>query len=157
MPFGQNLPVHVELGPLPSSSALAWIERAREILGEVRSSGGQVPRSESVALGADVLDAFSDYLDGWQKAAEAGPVFRWSGDAEPEVVEYLLHAWFNLANTLRARAEREQLPAPSPEAHDFYQALVTALLDALAAEGREPTRAFAEELRAFWPGLDQSS
>jgi hypothetical protein len=138
-------PVLVEVGPLPASSALAWLKYARGVLGELRTG---VP----VAVPADVLDAFEGYVGQWERAAHAGPRFRWQGEADPEVVEYLLHAWFNVANALARRAVERGMTMTPPEGQEFYDGLVRALLDALAGAGRGGT-AFAEQLRSDWPGL----
>ena len=141
--------VHVDVGPFPSPSAQAWLKYARSVLDEARAG-------TEVAVPADVADAFEGYLDEWDAAAAAGPTFRWSGEADAEVVEYLLHAWFNLARALAERAESRGVRVTPPEGEAFYNGLVRALLDALAAEGRGGS-SFAEELRTDWPGLDQGS
>ena len=141
--------MHVEVGPFPSASAKAWLKYARGVLHEVKAGGtGTVP--------ADVVTAFEAYLDQWDRAAAAGPSFRWSGDADPEVVEYLLHAWFNLASILARRAQERGVRTSPPEGEVFYNGLVAALLDALADEGRAGS-AFAEQLRTDWPGLGRES
>jgi hypothetical protein len=147
--------VHVELGPLPSASARVWLEYASVVLDEVDRTGGKVG-DRSVAVAPDVLDAFRSYVASWTAAAGREP-FRWSGDADPEMVEYLLHVWFKLAAALAERSARRGTTGIPEAGRHFYQALVVGLLDALAAEGREPLTAFAEELRAFWPGLDETS
>ena len=137
--------MHVEVGPFPSASAQAWLKYARGVLDEVKAGNtGTIP--------ADVVTASEAYLDQWDRAAAAGPSFRWSGDADPEVVEYLLHAWFNLASILDRRAQERGVRTSPPEGEVFYNGLVEALLDALAAEGRAGS-AFAEQLRTDWPGL----
>jgi hypothetical protein len=146
--------VHVEIGPLSSASAHAWVDYARGVIKELRDSGGKVDGPQTVTMKPDVLDAFSTYLDQWDAAANAGETFRWAGDADPEVVEYLLHAWFNLAKSLLARNEERGTGFAPDESRPFYNAMVVALLDALEGEGQAPTIAFAEELREFWPGLD---
>ena len=137
--------MHVEVGPFPSASAQAWLKYARGVLDEVRTGGAP-------AIPADVLTAFEAYLDQWDAAAASGQSFRWSGEADPEVVEYLLHAWFNLASTLARRAHERGVRTSPPEGEVFYNGLVEALLDALADEGGAGS-AFAEQLRTDWPGL----
>ena len=147
--------MHVELGPLPAQSARAWLAYATGVLDEVDRGGGRIG-NRTVTVTPDVLEAFRTYVGAWTVAAEDEP-FRWAGDADPEVVEYLLHAWFKLAAALAERTARKGGTGQPEEGRHFYQALVVGLLDALAAEGHEPTAAFAEELRSFWPGLDQAS
>lgn len=141
--------VHVEVGPFPAASAHAWLKYARSVLDEARSGG-------EVSLPPDVLTEFGRYLDEWDAAAAAGASFRWEGEADAEVVEYLLHAWFNLARALSQRAEARGVKVTPPEGELFYNGLVRALLDALAEQGRGGT-SFAEELRTDWPGLGQES
>ncbi|MGH2684030.1 MAG: hypothetical protein ACRDJP_00995 [Actinomycetota bacterium] len=136
--------MHIEVGPFPSASAQAWLKYARGVLDEVRAGSGTLP--------PDIVTAFEAYLDEWDRAAATRPTFRWSGDADPEVVEYLLHAWFNLASSLARRAEERGVRTAPPEGEVFYNGLVQALLDALAEEGRAGS-AFAEQLRTDWPGL----
>jgi hypothetical protein len=138
--------VKVELGPLPSGAVLAWVAYAQAILTELRVEGSSLPR-----VPPDVLQEFDRYLEQWQAVARAGEVFRWSGQAEAEEVEYLLHAWFNLAQFL-SNHEGAGGPRSPAEGQLFYDAAVTALLDGLRAEGRESTTLFADHLGAFWPG-----
>jgi hypothetical protein len=139
--------VHVEVGPLPSASARVWLHHARRVLGEARRGDFAVP--------ADVLTEFERYLDEWDAAAAASETFRWQGQADPEVVEYLLHAWFNLAKANSRRIDAGEDRRRPPEAATFYRGLVRSLLDALAAEGRG-SEDFAEELRTDWPGLGRT-
>ena len=71
---------------------------------------------------------------------------------DPERVEYLAHVWFQLAERLASEAEARGFPLSPPEGEEFYQALVSAILDALAYEGRSLLE-FSEQLRGEWPGL----
>jgi hypothetical protein len=139
--------VQVEVGPLPSASARAWLRYARRVLDEVKTGAFSVP--------SDVVVEFERYLDEWDEAA-ASDTFRWEGQADPAVVEYLLHAWFNLAKAQSRRIDAGEASRRPPEGAPFYNRLVEALLDALAAEGRAGS-AFAEELRTDWPGLGRDS
>jgi hypothetical protein len=136
----------VEIGPLPSRAALAWVAYARAVITELKAEDSSLPR-----LPPEVVRAFARYLTQWRAAARVGEIFRWSGEAEAEEVEYLLHAWFNLAQFLSNRAGAGGPRSPA-EGQVFYDAVVTALLDGLRAEGRETTTLFADHLGAFWPG-----
>jgi hypothetical protein len=142
----------VEVGPVPSASVLAWTRYARTIVEDVRDNAEDFPPPVDL----QALDAFERYLSGWQAAAATCESFRWAEDVDPETVEYLLHAWFLIASRLAAGAERRGLTLSPPEGDAFYQAIVTAVLDALEAEGRGPAH-FSTHLRSFWPGLDGSS
>jgi hypothetical protein len=134
--------VQVQIGPLPNDSARAWLTYARGVVG-----------SMSKQLPIQVAASFAGYLEEWQEAAAEGDTFMWEGKAEPEEVEYLLHAWFNLANYIVAQRELTGGEPQAPEEGQvFYRALVNALLNALRTENRA-TAEFAENLAPFWPGL----
>jgi len=123
--------VHVQIGPLPADSARAWLDYA-----------GAVVADNMRQLPIQVAAHFSAYLSEWTEAAQ-GDVFVWEGKAEPEEVEYLLHAWFNLAQSVE----------PGPEAGQvFYNGLVQTLLNALRKENPS-TAELADHLAPFWPGL----
>jgi hypothetical protein len=103
-----------------------------------------------------VAAGFSGYLEEWSDAAASDDVFVWEGKAEPEEVEYLLHAWFKLAQAVAEQREQDpSVASPPPEGHVFYTTLVSTLLNALRAESRT-TAEFAEHLAPFWPGLNDS-
>ena len=145
--------MRVEVGPLPTPGALAFLDAADHILDEVLQAGGRVG-NKAVALPPDVFESFRTYLGEWRKAADEGDVFRWSGDVDVDVLEYLLHALYNLTAALVERAEQRGYRVVPDEGRAFFRALVVALLDALSVEGPEAATAFAEELRQFWPGLE---
>lgn len=138
----------VDVGPVPSASVLAWTAYARVVVDELRDLADDFPPPVDVAA----LDAFTRYLDEWSTVAKGGDPFRWSADLDPATVEYLIHAWFVIANRLAAGAERRGVALSPPEGEAFYQAVVNAILDALEAEGRS-TAQFSDHLRSFWPGL----
>lgn len=133
--------MRVEVGPLPSASALAWIRYANDVL--VERAGHE--------LGPDVVDGFRRYLDDWRAVAEASPEFHWVATIPTDLGEYLIHAFYRLARQLSE--ERGSSPSAPPESAAFYILLVQALLDALADEGGSGSE-FADHLRSFWPGLE---
>ncbi|HEV7887955.1 MAG TPA: hypothetical protein VGO92_10375 [Acidimicrobiales bacterium] len=134
--------MQVQLGPLPSDSAQAWLDYAKGVVGAALK---QLP--------IQVAAQFSAYLEEWSEAAAEGEVFLWEGKAEPEEVEYLLHAWFNLAQALVAERGPDAGPPGPPEGRVFYNGLVNGLLGALRKENRA-TAEFADHLAPFWPGLE---
>jgi hypothetical protein len=140
--------VRVELGPVASESAIAWVHYARAVLASFGLRGSKV----QVALSADVVQAFLGYLDEWEATATSDREFKWSRDIDPDTVQYLVHAFYRVAQRLAVAAEERGTTVMPPEAKVFNVSLVTGLLDSLEAEG-EPMVAFAEELRGFWPGL----
>jgi hypothetical protein len=133
--------VQVQVGPLPADSARVWLDYAKGVVAESMR-----------ALPIQVAAQFSAYLEDWSEAADA-EVFLWEGKAEPEEIEYLLHAWFNLARSVAAEREATGRPAPPAEGQVFYTGLVQALMNALRRESRT-TAEFAEHLAPFWPGLE---
>lgn len=139
--------MRVEFGPVPSSSAIAWIDYAETVL----RSGGPEPYSDTDAP-TDAVSAFLTYLGEWRRAAEASEAFTWSIELPEEVAEYQVLAFYRIVRRLAEAAEtRGQRLAP-PEGQEFYLMLVDRLLDALASEGAGASE-FAEHLRSFWPGL----
>jgi hypothetical protein len=144
--------VHVAIGPVPASSATAWITFARTVL----TGSGRRDQRVDVALGEDVATAFHQYLDEWEdlaaSAARSGGDFKWAIEIDVEQVEYLVHAFYRIAEQMAAAAEARGRTIMPPEAAEFYASLVTGLLDGLDEEGQSAS-VFATELRRFWPGL----
>jgi hypothetical protein len=68
------------------------------------------------------------------------------------VVEYLVHAFYRIAQRLADEAELRGHPLAPADSDEFYWALVRSLLSALT-DGGGSAGEFAEHLRAFWPGL----
>jgi hypothetical protein len=136
--------VHVAVGPVDAGSAKAWITWARELVAGLPARDGTVSE--------DLQAAFATYLDEWSAIAEAGATFRWETEAEPELVEYLVHGFYRLAGVITEEAERRGRRFSPPEGDAFYTALVNALLDALGEESAANAE-FAGHLRAFWPGI----
>jgi hypothetical protein len=137
--------VRVELGPVPADSARAWIGYAREVLATRRAHDAET-------LPDDVRAGFEAYLAEWETAIR-GQELRWEADVDSELVEYLVHGFYRVATRLAEESERRGGRLSPPEGDLFYRALVNALLDAMAAEGAAAAE-FAEQLREFWPGLD---
>ena len=131
----------MQVGPVSNESAEVWLAYAREVVAAVAR---QLP--------IQVAAGFSGYLEEWSDAAaaSAGGMFVWEGQSEPEEVEYLLHAFFKLAQTVAEQPTVHPMPA---EGQLFYTTLVTALLNALRSENRA-TSEFAEHRAPFWPGLN---
>jgi hypothetical protein len=140
--------VHVAIGPIPAASALAWVGFARMVL----TGSGQRDQRVKVDLGDDVAAAFHQYLDEWEDLAAAGGEFKWSIEIDAEHVEYLVHAFYRVAEQMAAAAERRGHTIMPDDAAMFYASLVTGLLDGLEEEGQSAS-VFAAELRRFWPGL----
>jgi len=138
--------VRVDIGPVPLPNAQAWLDYAGGVIAELRRD----PR----AVTSDVLDAFSKYVDDWQATADAetarhDEVFRWSGEALPETVEYLVFALYRLGMRL-TEEEDSGLRAPRPPAAaKFHTVLVRSVLAALEHEGAAEAQ-FVRQLREVW-------
>lgn len=137
--------MRVAIGPVAAAGARAWIASAREILAGRRADDAE-------ELPAALRQAFAAYLDEWEDAAR-GDRFRWEAEVDPEVLEYLVHGFYRVVTHLAEEAGRRGVDQQPREGDAFYRCLVDAVLEALSRSG--PGRAaFAEELRSFWPGME---
>ena len=142
--MGQAVRVRVEFGPVPSSSARAWIADARIVLERVRAAGDALP----VVLPADVETAFVAYLDEWDADAAQHDEFRWSDEVDVEQARHLAVYFFSLISIDDETWRAYDLPFTSPEAKPFIEALSAAVTDALAEADAEVGRS----LKASFPG-----
>ena len=135
--------MHVEVGPVPSASALAFADFAEDVLA-VR--GEELPE--------DVRTAFRGYVAEWRAAGATSTTLTWQTEAPLEVGEYLVHAFYRLAQRIDA-ARPDDTPIVPLDASPFYQALVRALLAGMDDAGAGSAE-FADHLRGFWPGREDS-
>ena len=135
--------VHVEVGPVPSASVLAWVSYAEGVL----------DRNEE-GLSADVVSGFRALLDEWTTIAKRVETFRWGTEVPVDVVEYLVHAFYRIAQRLADQAELRGYALAPAESDEFNWLLVRSLLDALS-QGGGSAGEFADHLRSFWPGLPE--
>ena len=141
----------VEIGPVPSESALAYVAFCRARLAEVAADPGDLAST----LTPDLLETLRQGLDDWERLARKRPVFLWSQDIEVEQVEYRFVAF------VRIVLGGDPIGRTSESAHDhdvelrrpFRVALVNGTLAALEREG-PGSAALAAELRAQWPDDD---
>lgn len=133
--------MRIEVGPVPSDSARAWVEFGRETVRLLRAEPGDVPLR--------ALDRFVHYLDEWGALAERDETFRWSGDLTVEMLQYLANSLYRTAVRVQADADAGSGRTRPPAADKFHVVLVRAMLDALEREGAGPAQ-FAEQLRAEW-------
>ena len=138
--------MRLDVGPVAPASAVAWIDWADEVFGELRNK----PWTRA-SLPASVFDEIGGYLDQWMPRTRiVDKPFRWHAEIDPDELEYLVHALFNLDTRLLAEAQRGELPRSPEEGQLFYLVLVRALLYALEVES--PARAaFVDQLRSSWP------
>lgn len=142
--------VHVQVGPLPSSSVTMWVAYARTVLAKSLTD----PEAFGFKLGPDVLELFEGYLDEWEAAASASPDFRWEVDIDAEHVEFVMHSFQKVASSLEVAATRRGYPLSPPEGDVFYHALVDAVIESMTSEGRSRLE-YAEHLRDTWPGATE--
>jgi hypothetical protein len=133
--------VRYEVGPVPSSSVLSWVSYSRDVLAR-----------NDMRMPDDVVTAFLAILDEWTELAEQSAKFRWSTEVPVDVAEYLVHAFYRIAQRLADEAELRGYNLLPAESDEFNWTLVRSLLDALSKGGGSAGE-FAEHLRSFWPGL----
>ena len=136
----------IELGPLPSASAIAWIDNAWRVL-SMMSDRRDVPFGVPPAARI----AIESYFQEWLATAALGPEFHWTGEEDPDTVRLLVRYWYSIATLVHTRAEELGLPVAPAEAEPFYRAVVDAVLEALDDEGRKDLADLATELRLRWP------
>lgn len=108
-----------------------WLAYARTVLAQVISrpdTYGTPPSDDDVA-------AFEAYLDEWDLLADQDVQFHWVTDADPDKVKRLADTWLHLAEGMAAEAERRGYELQPPEGKLFNDALIVAVLTALASEG----------------------
>jgi len=133
--------VRVEIGPVPSTSAKAWIDFARCTVEALRRDPGEVPPR--------ALDRFAGYLDEWEAPATQGGTFRWTGELPVEVLEYLTNWLYRTGVRVQADVDAGSARSRPAAADKFHVVLVRSMLDALEREGSGPAQ-LAEQLRAQW-------
>lgn len=135
--------MEVVVGPVKAASMGAYVRFARVVLHD-QGPGAGVP--------SDAASSFDAYFAEWAdiaSRAEPDDDVMWRGEAEPEVVEYLVYSFFRLAQEVdEASGDDGVVPA---DASPFYRLLVGALLSALEDEAGSRAE-FAAHLREFWPG-----
>jgi hypothetical protein len=141
----------VEVGPVPSSSVLAYVSFSRDMLDELVTRHGK----DSPSVAPEMAAEFARTLDRWEEIARSGPVFSWTYDRDVEEIEYRFVAFVRLVlegDPLGRTSERvvdheTELRCP------FRVAFVNGILTALEREGGG-SAALAAELRADWPDDD---
>lgn len=135
--------ITVTIGPVPTSSALAWIGAANETLAVLREH-------DDVAVPWDVLAAFERFVAEWTDHAERHPeTFVWSGLVEDSEVRTIGLHWARIVSVTRS-GRVPSLSAAPPEAAAFYDELALAIAAAMASGGDAPiAAAFTDAVPAF--------
>jgi hypothetical protein len=134
--------MHIEIGPVSSASARAWIAYASEMLVLLRAL--REPK-----LPDEALDGFASLLDEWRPVADRDQPFRWSADEDPERTKYLLNALYRAGTIIEAEAAHGKAKLRPAAADEFHILLVQEVLDALEQES-EADAQFVEGLRSVW-------
>ncbi len=144
----------LELGPYPAEDVQRWSRVVRRIVVELRST----PDNEQL-VSPDVVELWSRTLDEWSRTADsltaggAAPApFRWTGELEPEVVEFLLDG---LERCLHSPTVMGWItPEEAEEQRTFTMQLVQAFVDGLIAEGHG-CQHYADQILVSLGGLLQ--
>ena len=132
--------MEVVVGPVQASSVRAFVSYARGVLSGVEGPGAAVP--------SDAARDYDEYLVQWEELAASGGEVTWVAETDPEVMEYLVYAFYRLAKDLLDESDQPRLIPDDAVA--FYVLLVGAVLDALTEVGGSQAE-FAAHLREFWP------
>lgn len=122
--------MRVEVGPVPSESAVMWLAFARTILAQVVVD----PRAYGVDIGPDELAAFEAYLDEWEIIANQDVTFHWVADVDADKVRRLAETWVKLAEGMGRAAEARGYELQPQEGKEFTDALALAVMTALAEQ-----------------------
>lgn len=131
----------VVVGPVSARSMAAFASFARATLEGVGPGSG-VP--------SDAARCFFDYIAQWDALAVRGGEVTWNAEADAEVVEYLVYAFWRVAKEVSEDATGTVVVVPA-KAVAFYRQLVGGLLSAMETAGGSHAE-FAADLREFWPG-----
>lgn len=134
--------MRIELGPVSSESARAWLSYATDVLALLRAH-------PDARLAPHALDAFDALLREWQPIADSDKPFRWTSDEQPERVQYLVNALY-IAGTMVEHEAASGRARRRPAAADaFHVSLVHEVLDALEHESDADAQ-FVEQMRNVW-------
>ena len=108
-----------------------WLAYARTVLAQCITHPGMYGTS----LLPDQIAAFESYLDEWDLIANRDMTFRWSTDVDPDKVKQLADVWMQLTEGMGVAAAKRGFELQPPEGKVFNDALIVAVLEALASEG----------------------
>ncbi len=140
--------VQFRLCEVPSSSAIAWIGFARQVVAEARTA-------KEVFLPPETEAVIEGHLDEWETQAALGPSLSLRVDMPADELEHLGHIFLQLARYSIDQADRRGYDISPPESDEFFAALSEALIAALEFSGESSATEFATGLRDSWPRTDR--
>lgn len=130
------------VGPASTSSARTWAAASRVTLETVKAR-------PDLAVPAEVIAAFEEYLDLWEPEM-AGDVFFWTGEVDAELLRHVAAHWARLVNLARDDSEAD-IARADLGGQEFYDALATGFVEALAAADALTTEEFAPKFEEVVP------
>jgi hypothetical protein len=134
--------VLINLGPVSSASAQAWVSYATDMLALLRAH-------HQPELPPNALDAFASLLDEWRPIAQRPEPFRWSSDDTPERAKYLINALYLAGTVIEEEAAAGRARLRPAEADEFHITLVHEVLYSLEHESDADAH-FVHEIRNIW-------
>src|SRR5688572_7677312 len=108
--------ITVTIGPVPTASALAWIESAAGTVAVLRSR-------PDLDVPVSVVDAFEQFVATFrEEAARSGEEFLWSAPVDEDVVREVGLHWARIVSVTRS-GRTPELSTAAPEGAAFYDAL----------------------------------
>ncbi len=136
--------VQVQIGPVSSRAASAWIQNTRRILGAVVSRPEVLPRPAP----PDVVEVFAQLLDTWDEVNRGTDEFFWTARASSADVHRLVEWWALIDAMSDEQLEQLGVTWSVGEGELFYQALTAGILTALSIHAT--TQELAKVLRRQW-------
>jgi CheY-like chemotaxis protein len=141
---GPDAEVQVQIGPVSSRAASAWIENTRRILDAVVRHPEVLPQPAP----ADVVEVFTDLLGTWDEVNQGTDEFFWTARAASGDVHRLVEWWAVIDSMSDATLERLGVHWSVGEGEPFFHALTAGVLNALSAHAT--TQELAKVLRRQW-------
>ena len=128
--------IEYRIGPVPQSSARAWLDATRANLELIVAAGPRAP----FRIPIEVAGQLRDVIRGWEEAATRDP-FVFDGSEDVLVARRLLTYWLNIVSLSAAQRRALGVDDWPEEAAAFEGAVGRAILASLGAD---------ERLRRIW-------
>ena len=138
--------MQVSIGPVPAMSVSVWaVAAARTVLA--------LREQPELGVPDDVIADFEAYVAEWSAlAASSSSTFVWTGDVVVADVRRLAGYWALLANIARTDAHPTGVEPAPEDARPFYDALVAAMAEVLAADDADR---FSDKFEEVAPSFDE--